>query len=263
MFLVHRRQFDADIEDELRFHLEMKQVQHQGSGMAPEPARTAALRQVGNTTLLKERSRQMWVWGWLDAAAQDTRHAFRLLRGSPGFTLVAVMSLALGIGANTAVFSVLNALLLKPLPIAQPDRVYFVNNKPRFLTHSFPNYRDLRDRNSTMESLFAYRMDPMSLSAGSQGAQRVWGYLVTGNYFQALGIRPVLGRFFTAAEDVHPGASPFAVLSYACWRNRFGASSDILGQEIRINNGKYTIVGVAPPDSMAPRFSFGRKFGCR
>jgi predicted permease len=247
-YLFRRAEFEAGLEDELQFHLEMKQAAHRERGLTSEEARAKALRQIGNAALLKEDSRRMWLWGWLEAAVQDTRHAFRLMRRSPGFTLVAVVSLALGIGANTVVFSVLNALLLKPLPIAQPDRVYFVNNAPRFPTHSFPNYRDLRDRNSTMESLFGYRMDPMALSAGRQGAQRVWGYLVTGNYFQAIGIRPALGRFFTAAEDVHPGASPYAVLSYACWRNRFGARSDIVGQEIRINNGKYTIVGVAPPD---------------
>ena len=121
-FLFHRRQFDADIEDELRFHLEMKQAQHQGTGMAPEEARTRALCQVGNATLLKEQSRQMWIWAWLEAGSQDTRHALRLLRRSPGFTLVAVISLALGIGANTIVFSVLNALVLKGLPIADPQR---------------------------------------------------------------------------------------------------------------------------------------------
>jgi predicted permease len=249
IFLFRRRQFDAGLEEELRFHLEMKQAEHLKDGMPPEEARTAALRQVGNTTSLKERSRQMWIWGWLEAAAQDTRHAFRLLRRSPGFTLVAVVSLALGIGANTIVFSVLNALVLKTLPIAEPERVYFVNNSGG-PSQSFPNYRDLRDHNSTFESLFAYRIAPMSLSeasfSGKGRAERVWGYLVTGNYFQSLRTQPAIGRFFTPAEDTQPNASPFAVLSYACWQNRFAGSPRIVGKEIRINDAKYTVLGVAP-----------------
>ena len=173
-FLFDRREFEAGIEDELQFHLEMKQAEHRQS-------QNTARRQVGNSTLLKEQSRQMWIWGWLEEAAQDTRHTFRMLRRSPGFTLVAVVSLALGIGANTIVFSVLNALVLRALPIADPTRVYFVNNSGG-PPQSFPNYRDLRDRNSTFESLFAYRVAPMSLS-GEHVARRVWGYLVTGNYF--------------------------------------------------------------------------------
>src|SRR5215471_3648732 len=157
---------------------------------------------------------------WLDDFAHDLRYAARLLRRSPGFTLTAVLSLVLGIGANTTVFSVLNALVLKALPVAEPERVHFVNNsgKP---SQSFPNYRDIRDRNSAFESLFAYRIAPMSLDQDT-GAQRVWGYLVTGNYFESLGIQPALGRFFSPSEDLHPNASPYAVLSHACWRNRFG-----------------------------------------
>ena len=244
-FLFHRREFDADLEDELRFHLEMKQAEYRECGTPAEEARAMALRQVGNTTLLKERSRQMWIWGWLEAAAQDTRHTFRMMRRSAGFALTAVVSLALGLGVNTVVFGVLDALLLKPLPIAQPERVYFVNDS-RFPSASYPNYRDLRDRNSTFDSLFAYRINPMSLAIGKQSAQRIWGYLATGNYFQSLGIQPAIGRFFTPAEDRQPGANPFAVLSYACWQDRFGGSANVVGKEIRINNFKYTVLGVAP-----------------
>lgn len=244
MFLFHRRQFEIDIEDELQFHLEMKQAEHRDAGLPPEKVRCTASRQIGNTTLLKEQSRRMWTWGWLEAAAQDTRQAFRLMRGSPSFTLVAVVSLALGIAANTIVFSVLNALVLRPLPIAEPERVYFLNSS-RYTMQSLPNYRDLRDRNSTFESLFAYRATPMSLT-GDGGAQRVWGYLATGNYFQSLGIQPAIGRFFTPAEDLQPNASPFAVLSYACWQTRFAGNENIVGKEININDLKYTVLGVAP-----------------
>jgi predicted permease len=243
-YLFGAREFEADLEDELEFHLQLKQAENQERGLQPAEARAAAIRQLGNRTLLKEESRRMWIWSWLEAGWQDTRHAFRLMRRNPGFTLIAVASLALGLGANTVVFSVLDALLLKPLPIARPEQVYFVNGT-REPWQSYPNYLDLRDRNSSFESLFAYSTDPMSLSKDGS-AELVWGYIVTGNYFQSLGIRPAIGRFFTPAEDVHPNASPFAVLSYACWQSRFGGSPDVVGKEIRINQAKYTVLGVAP-----------------
>ena len=186
----------------------------------------------------------MWGWGWLESFLQDTRHAFRMLRRSPAFTLIAVSSLALGIGANTVVCSVLNALVLKALPVKGPGRVYFVNNSGG-PAQSFPNYLDIRERNSVFESLFAYRITVMSLDNG-RDAQRVWGYLVTGNYFESLGIKPAMGRFFTPAEDAHANASPYAVLSYGCWRNRFGGDPGIAGKDVRINGRPYTVLGVAP-----------------
>ena len=218
IFLFRGRRFDAEMEEELRFHFEMKTAAYREEGMG-EQAGHAAMRRVGNATVLKEKSREMWGWGWLESFLQDTRHAFRMLRRSPAFTLIAVSSLALGIGANTVVCSVLNALVLKALPVKGPGRVYFVNNSGG-PAQSFPNYLDIRDRNSVFESLFAYRITVMSLD-NARDTQRVWGYLVTGNYFESLGIKPAMGRFFTPAEDAHANASPYAVLSYACWRNRF------------------------------------------
>lgn len=197
IFLLRGRRFDAELEEELRFHIEMKTAAYRQGGIGEE-AGYAAMRRIGNATIVKERSREMWGWGWLEAFLQDTRHAFRMLRRSPAFTLIAVSSLALGIGANTVVFSVLNALVLKALPIEGPGRVYFVNNSGG-PAQSFPNYRDIRDRNSVFESLFAYRITVMSLDDG-RDARRVWGYLVTGNYFETLGIKPAVGRFFTPVE---------------------------------------------------------------
>ena len=243
-FLRRGRQFDAEMEEELRFHAAMKADAYRANGADVQEAHYASMRRLGNPTELKERSRDMWGWGWLEAFAQDTRYAFRVLRKSPAFTLVAVVSLALGIGANTVVFSVLNALVLKALPIADAARVYFVNNSGG-PAQSFPNYREMRDRNAVFESLFAYRIAMMSLD-DDRGAHRVWGYLVTGNYFESLGIKPAVGRFFTPAEDTHPNASPYAVLSYTCWQNRFGGDPQIAGKDIRINGHSYTVLGVAP-----------------
>jgi predicted permease len=176
--------------------------------------------------------------------AKDLGYTVRLLRKSPGFTWTAMLSLALGIGANTVVFSVLNALVLRPLPVAEPERIYFVNNSGR-PPNSFPNYRDIRDRNAVFESLFSYRIVQTALD-NNNSTTRVWGYLVTGNYFATLGIKPALGRFITAAEDAHPNASPYAVLSYATWQNRFGSDPGIAGKDIRINGRPYTVLGVAP-----------------
>jgi len=243
-FLRRARQFDAEMEEELRFHAAMKADALRSAGASGQEAHYAAMCRLGNRTELTERSRDMWGWGWLEGFAHDTRYAFRMLRRSPAFALIAAVSLALGIGANTVVFSVLNALVLKSLPISDPARVFFVNNSGG-PSQSFPNYRDIRDRNGVFESLFAYRIAMLSLD-DDRGAHRFWGYLVTGNYFESLGIQPALGRFFTPAEDVHPNASPYAVLSYACWRNRFGGDPEIARKEIRLNGRPYTVLGVAP-----------------
>ncbi len=243
-YLRRARRFDAEMDEELQFHAAMKAEAYRAQGADTGEARYAAMRRLGNTMELRERSKDMWGWNWLESFALDTRYAFRMLRKSPAFTFIAVLSLALGIGANTVVFSVLNALVLKPLPIADPARVYFVNHNGG-PGESFPNYRDIRDRNSVFESLFAYRIAMLSLG-DQRGAHRVWGYLVSGNYFQSLGIQPALGRFFTPAEDLQPNASPYAVISYACWQNRFGGDPAIAGKDIHINSHRYTVLGVAP-----------------
>ena len=178
---------------------------------------------------------------------QDVRYAIRLLLKSPGFTLVAVLTLALGIGANAAVFSVVNALVLRPLPVERPSELVFLENARYGPSQSFPNYRDLRDRNQTFAGLVGYRMAPMELET-DHGAERIWGYLATGNYFDVLGVKPALGRFFNQKDDVNPGASPYAVLSYGAWQARFGGDPGIVGKTIRINRLPYTVFGVAPSD---------------
>ncbi len=243
-FLRRGRRFDTDLDEELRFNAAMKADAYRAQGAARQEAHYAAMRRLGNPVEIRERSRDMWGWRWLESFAQDTRYAYRLMRRSPAFTIIAIVSLALGIGANMVVFSVLDALVLKALPIADPARVYFVNNSGG-PAQSFPNYLDLRDRNSAFQSLFAYRITMMSLDDDA-GAHRVWGYLATGNYFDSLGIQPALGRFFTAAEDLHPNASPYAVISYTCWQNRFGGDPQIAGKDVRINGHPYTVLGVAP-----------------
>jgi predicted permease len=182
---------------------------------------------------------------WGEQFKRDVAYALRLLVRNPGFTMVAVLSLALGIGANAFVFSVVNALVFQPLPVDHPERLVFLETKEGHPSHSFPNYRDIRDRNQTFTGLAGYRISPMEMESHS-GPERIWGYLATGNYFDVLGVRPWMGRFFHQEDDLSPGASPYAVLSYGCWRQRFGSDPGIVGKTIRINRQPYTVLGVSP-----------------
>jgi predicted permease len=175
----------------------------------------------------------------------DFKIAFRTLRKSPSFSFIAIVTLALVIGANATVFSVLEAILLRPLPIDRASQVFFLETAGGGLTQSMPDYRDLKARIAAFSDLAAYRITPMAVQSDA-GAERVWGYLATGNYFELLGVRPALGRFFTAQEDGATGASPVAVLSYESWQRRFRGDSAIVGRTVRINNLPYTILGVAP-----------------
>lgn len=234
-----------EIEAELRAHLEMRTADNLVAGMTPEEARRDALLRFGNPALMKERVRTVDAAVALETVWRDLHYALRRLLRSPGFTFTAVLSLALGIGANTVVFSVVNALVLRPLPVEHPERLVFVETSTG-ITQSFPNYRDLRDRNTTLAGLAGYRIVPMEMEA-SGGATRIWGLLATGNYFDLLGVRPALGRFFRPEEDLHPGAGPYAVLSYSAWRSRFGGDPGIVGKAIRINRLPYTVLGVAAP----------------
>jgi predicted permease len=183
---------------------------------------------------------------------QDLRYGARMLVKKPGFALIAIITLALGIGANTAIFSLVNSALLRPLPVAEPDRLIFLNNVSEkgdrdFPTISYPNYRDFRDRNDTLSGLIAYRMVAVSLSHGKT-SERLWGYMVTGNYFDVLGLKAARGRLFNEDDDKTPGAHPVAVITWSCWQKRFAADPSIAGREIIVNSRNFTIIGVAPPE---------------
>jgi hypothetical protein len=158
----------------------------------------------------------------------DLRLALRRLRQNPGFSAVAVLTLALGIGANTAIFSIVNAALLRPLPVAHATELISLNETTggsTVPTFSYPNFRDLRDRNTMLSGLAAYNFQPASLGLPGK-SQRLWGYLVTGNYFQVLGVNAVRGRLFRPDDDLRPGGHPLAVVTYACWQKRFARLLD-------------------------------------
>lgn len=194
----------------------------------------------------------------MESLLQDVRYGVRMSLKQPGFTLIAVITLALGIGANTGVFSLVNTVLLRPLPIAQPERVFEVTplrEGANIGATSYPVYKDFRDRNDVLEGLAAYRFLPMSLSRNGNN-EIVLGYGVSGNYFDLLGVRAAQGRMFTQEDDRLPGAHPVAVISYGCWQRRFGGDPRVVGQNVTINNYSFTLIGVAPPEFQGTALMF-------
>jgi len=185
----------------------------------------------------------------MDRLRQDLIVALRRLRKTPGFTLAAIITLALGIGANTAIFTVVNGLLFRPLPVERPNELAFLNmrgNNNEFPAQSYPDYLDLRDRNTVVSGLAGYRMSPVSFSRGDSNNARLWAYEVTGNYFDMLGVGAWRGRVLHPEDDVTRRGHPVAVITYACWQDHFAGDPDVVGKQMQINGMNYTVVGVAP-----------------
>jgi predicted permease len=179
---------------------------------------------------------------------KDIRYAIRSLAKRPGFAVIAVVTLALGIGANTAIFSLVNTVLLRPLPVPQPEQIVSVSLRGTgntMLAFSYPNYKDFRDRNQVLSGLLVYRFVPVSLSRDGVN-ERIWGYEVSGNYFDVLGVQAVKGRTFLPEEDRTRLSHPVAVISYGAWQRRFAGDPNLVGKEIRLNNNPFTIIGIAP-----------------
>ena len=186
----------------------------------------------------------------MDAFFKDLRYGARLLAKGPGLTFVAVLSLALGIGANTAIFSLVDKVLLRPLPVAHPEQLVTVlghNDRGINSSFSYLNYKDLRDQNDVLAGLIATAQAPLSMSEGGQ-SERIYGSLVSGNYFDVLGVKAQIGRTFLPDEDATAGASPVVVLSYGLWQRRFGGDLGILNHPISLNGHEFTIIGVGPRD---------------
>ena len=177
---------------------------------------------------------------------QDLRYALRQLRHSPGLASTAIVTLALGIGANVVVFSVLNSLVLHPLHLPDANRLYTIQHAQQgYLSLSYPDYKDLRDRNTAFSDLALFHFSHFGLET-ADGTQAVWGSEVSGNYFNMLGVRPLLGRLIGPSDDKDPGGSPYVVLGYGCWHERYASDPKIIGKTVRINNHPYTVLGVAP-----------------
>jgi predicted permease len=185
----------------------------------------------------------------VETLLQDFRFGFRQLVKQPGFAALAIISMALGIGANTSIFSLVDTALLRPLAVKEPSRLVelygTLHNGADWSLQSYPNYKDYRDRNTVFSGLFIYRVVVSSLTVNSS-SQRVWGYLVSGNYFDVLGVKPILGRAFLPEEDQTPDSHPVVVISYNCWQRRFGGDPQVVGKTVEFNSRPFTIIGVAP-----------------
>jgi predicted permease len=195
----------------------------------------------------------------MDYLLQDFRLAFRRLKQGPGFAFAAIVTLALGIGANTVTFSAINKLLLRPLPVERPEELVALNSNRAGANQSYPNYKDLRDRNQSLAGLIGIRVAPVNMSRNNNNAH-VWGYEVTGNYFEVLGVRALLGRTLTPADDEKIGAHPVVVLSYNTWKSRFASDPGVIGQQVKINGLGYTILGVMPSGFFGTELVFSPEF---
>ncbi len=263
--LLRRREHEQDLDDELRAYLEAAIDQNLASGMSRDEARRAARLTVGNIEATKDAVRDVGWESWLESVWQDIRHAFRGLRRSPGFAAVAILTLALGIGLNTAIFSVVNSLLLRSLPVTEPERLALVSSRSA-TEGGFPagwNYQvweQIRQRQGEFDgaiawSVFLHRLDLAQIGE----RQPADGLFVSAEFFQELGVPMLAGRPFTSAEDVLGGSETrVAVISYGFWQRRFGGAADAIGQSLSINRVPVTVIGIAPPGFLGPEV--GRAF---
>ena len=222
LFLRNRRA--QRLDDEIQFHLEQQIAENISTGMTPKEARSAAMRTFGSPTFLKQETRDTWGWTWLEQIASDLRYGARMLRKNPGFTAVAVLTLALGIGANAAIFTVINAVMLRALPVHHPEELVTVGNParvhswgtgtPRTDSFSYPLYREVRDNNQVFSSVLASSNLGNVRITIDGSAETATGRLVTENYFETLGVEALLGRTFTADAGGTPGSVPVGVFSY-------------------------------------------------
>jgi len=191
---------------------------------------------------------------------QDLRFALRMLHKSPGFTAVAVVTLAMAIGANAVVFGVLNALILRPLNVPQPESLYEVKRTDtKYPFQSYPDYLDLRDRNHSFDALIANSFAPVGLYTG-ENPSRAWVYEVSGNYFDALGIQPHVGSFFHGSDEHGANSAPYIVLTYAYWHTHFQDDRGVVGRTVQLNKYPFTIIGVAPPEFQGTVLFFAPDF---
>jgi predicted permease len=243
------RNREQKLKDELQNHLQMATLDRVDRGQSPEEAGYAARREFGNVSLVGEVTRDQWHWRGLDEVLQDLRYAARMLRKNPGFALVAVLTLALGIGANTALFSVVNGVLLNPLPYPHPEELVTLHeSKPNFEhgSISYPNFRDWQKYSHSFSAMAISRGYGFSFT-GLGEAEQLSGRFISSDFFSILGVKPVLGRTFTPGED-EIGAAPLALISAGLWDRKFSARADVLDKGITLDGRTYTIVGVIPAD---------------
>ncbi|MGH9343385.1 MAG: ADOP family duplicated permease, partial [Terriglobia bacterium] len=246
--LLARRELDKEFQQELDAHLEMLTEENIRQGLPVEEARRAARLRLGGTMQLQETHRELYGLPWLETLFQDLRYGLRQLRRDPGFTAIAVITLALGIGANTAIFSVVNAVLIRPLPFRSPDRLvqlWETEAAPGTYPFAGPDYLDWQAQNHTLAGSSLYTWQQSVNASGAGEPEQVSVVRTQANFFRVLGVEPLLGRAFIAGED-QAGQDRVAILSFDFWQRHFGGRRDALGKTLELNFEKYTVVGVMP-----------------
>src|SRR6266478_1096961 len=264
-----RKQMMEDLDQDIRDHIESETLDNIARGMSPEEARYAAVRRFGNVTRVKEETREVWSFVWLEQLGQDIHFGLRMLRKSPGFAAVAILTLALGIGANTAIFSLIDAVMLRALPVENPSQLVllkwsarnapnihgYMNSgdcplnvmpgaaNPTGCSFSEPMFREIAQANVFAATAAFANSGRLSLT-GNGPATVINGQLVSGEFFRTMGLKAAAGRLFDAADDTQ-SAAPVAVLNYGYWQSVFGGSRDVIGRTIELNNVPFTIIGVA------------------
>jgi len=245
--VLRREQKETELDDEILSHLDLLTEQKVKEGMSPEEALRSARIELGGVEQIKEQVREARMGAWLDTLLQDIRFGFRMLRKNPSLTAIAILTLTLGIGANTALFSVVNSVLLRSLPYPRPEQLVVLSEKKAGFDRSsisYPNFLDWQRTTSTLSSIAAYRGEDFFIT-GTGEAERVPVGMVSAGFLEVLGVAPVRGRFFTREED-RLGTESVAVISAGLWRRKFGSVPDIVGKRITMNGASYTIVGVVP-----------------
>jgi predicted permease len=252
--IFRRHRLYDDLAEEMRLHIEERTEQLMREGMNRREAKLAARRAFGNQTVIEERSREVWQWATLESIWADVRYALRQLKNSPVFAITVILSLTLGLGANTTIFTFVNALLLRPPAVVDGGRLVEVvthNAKASgiesYTNLSYPLYVDLRDHNRSLSGFAAFDGDPrtVSWSHGGEG-EIVYGQLVSSNFFSVLGVEPALGRFFQPDEDKGGAGAPTVVISNLFWQRQLGGDRAVLGRVLILNGASYTVIGVTP-----------------
>jgi len=258
--LFRRDEFDADLQEEIRLHMDLREQQQVAAGLSPDEARYAAHRKFGNATRLQEDSHLQWGWTWFEDFLQDLHYGLRAMLRSPGVTTVAILSLVLGIGANTSIFSFLDAVLLRSLPVRNPHELVLLGQGldngvsdayANVELYSYPFYRKLQDRTQVFSDVASASSMINKLQATIEGRpspEPMSIKLVSGTYFPTLGIEPFMGRLLSDDDDRFKDSSPVAVLAYAWWKNSLARDPGVLGKKLTVGSSVFTVVGVAPQD---------------
>lgn len=245
--LLHRRREERELEEEMRAHLEIEADEHIAAGMSPEEARRAAARAFGSIVLAKELSREMWGFRSIETFLQDLSYGARMLRKNLLFSAVSVLTIALVIGANSVIFSVVSAVLLRPLPFKDPDRlVVLFDTQPTIddAPASYPDFLDWRAQNRTFEEIVSY-CNVSKNFVGPGEPERIKAMLISENYFSLIGAQPVQGRLFLPAEH-QPGGSRVAIVSFGFWQRHFNKDLELIGKSLLLSGKDYTVVAIMP-----------------